>query len=111
MGTGNQEGGGMTRQEIEERARNLMSEEDIARYDDDNEVWVVERHLTALALATLEEAARAVCFDCRHGVVLHANKEGRMAHWIHEDEEGDPCPCYSAEIHDLIAALKPREGA
>ncbi len=100
----------MTRQEIEERAKGLAAamraaepwKESVAR---------AEYHLTDAVLATLEEAARAVCFDCRHGVVLHANKEGRTARWIHEDEEGDPCPCYSSEIHDLIAALKPKEGA
>ena len=93
----------MTREEIRERAEKLMAEEDIARYDDDNEIGVVERHLLALARATLEEAARVVCGDCADGVQLLP----QTAEWEygHPDYDGYRYDCAAAPIYDLIAAL------
>lgn len=102
----------MTRQEIEERAAAAASDlRDECGWPTEAEQRL-ERHLTTLAVATLEEAARSGCQYCRQCHPVRKVILIGYVDWRH-DLGGDlhlSASCARSEIHDLIAALK-GEGA
>lgn len=92
----------MTRQEIEERAVAAWTEVGDSWDSNEPRDAVISRHLTALAVAALEEAARAVCWKCEGGEETAPKLAAERFHY-------DYAVCPATKIHDLIAALKPKE--
>jgi len=94
----------VTRKEIEKLAKQIVNDvEGVNSYE--RSYGYVTEDLVALVRATLQEAARAVCPDCRNEVALEAFKKNEKTYWGHQSEKGDTARCDATPIHGLIAEL------
>lgn len=101
----------MTREEISERAALLTMAVTLRLTGSGSDmIEAATDEMVKFYRATLQDAARAVCSDCRNDVDLGVFNDCGKTHWSHASEKGDTARCEAGPIHDLIAALD-KEGS
>ena len=96
----------MTREKIAEHAALVVMA--VLRNLDQPGVVILDEATNLLVnfhRATLQEAARAVCPDCRNEVALEAFKKNEKTYWGHQSEKGDT-PLGYVRIESMLEAFE-----